>query len=749
MPIPPRCRCLSGDFLMRIVPHTWIGPILAIVLGYLVVSPASAQDAQGNDGIFVTVHNPITMAQIDKIISEVEGSRNTRKNVKKVIFDFNPEGRDAATDKYGPCYDLAKYIRKLAANGVTPIAFVHGKTTLHTVLPVIACEDVIMSSGALLGEVWSKDLQVPKAERDYYEQTAGLARAGAVAKMIDKDVKLVSALNGTAPIYVDIRKVEGPGKDKAYDEVRVIDKTPLSMSAGVELYSTEQARRFSLCKLQAESRAEVRTHYQLSAESERGDILRGKAMKPVKIVLEGPINISLREKMRRQIEVAKSRKENTFFFVIETTAIGDQGQRAALDMAEEIVKLGRDEQNPAITVAYVPGKAADLAIFIAFACQKIVMYQGPDPQSEAVLGEFDTLLAGQNGRRVNAEFMRRDLEGIAEKTGRDNKVIIEGLFDKSLVIVRARNDKTSERLLMSENDLKARAKLDDGWVREGIVKPDGSFLKLNASKAKDLKLAETVKNNNIEEVYALVGVEAKDVRSSAPSWLDDFASFLRQPHISILLVIVGISGLVLELKAPGLILPGVVAAICFVLFFWAQTQLGGQLIYLAIMLFLLGLALLGIEIFLLPGFGVAGVSGILLILAGLVLAGLDKAPESSSDWADLVKQMLRYGLTMAGAGVLAFILSRFLPHIPYANRLMLVPPEDQVDAESASALPGVDLATSLLGQVGRTESMLRPSGLAKIGDLYVDVVTEGDFIPAGTSIQVVEVERTRIVVKRV
>jgi membrane-bound serine protease (ClpP class) len=207
---------------------------------------------------------------------------------------------------------------------------------------------------------------------------------------------------------------------------------------------------------------------------------------------------------------------------------------------------------------------------------------------------------------------------------------------------------------------------------------------------------------------------------------------------------------VLELKAPGLVIPGVIAAVCFILFFWAQTQLGGQLIYLAIMLFLLGLALLGVEIFLIPGFGVTGVCGILLILSGLVLAGLDKAPESSSDWVDLVGRMLRYGLTMAGAVILAFMLSRFLPSIPYANRLMLRPPEERADLEAEpSPLPGVDVAVSLLGQVGMTTSMLRPSGTAKFGDRYIDVVTEGDFIAPGTSIQVVEVEGTRIVVKKV
>ncbi len=328
-----------------------------------------------------------------------------------------------------------------------------------------------------------------------------------------------------------------------------------------------------------------------------------------------------------------------------------------------------------------------------------------------------------------------------------SKLIVDGLFDKNLVIIRAVNDKTSDHALMDEADLKGPGNKD--WRREGVVKEKGVRLKLTASKAKDLKIAKTIDNKDISEVYALYGVDAKDVRSSEPSWLDDFAAFLRQTHVSILLVVIGIAGLVLELKAPGLIVPGVIAAICFVLFFWAQTQLGGQLIYLAIMLFLLGIALLGIEIFLLPGFGVAGVSGILLVLAGLVLAGLDKAPESTEDWVALIGKMLRYGLTMAGAVVLAFILSRYLPKIPYANRLMLVPPEDKQEGDESSPLPGVDIAVSMLGQVGTATSMLRPAGMAKFGDRYVDVVTEGDFIPPGTPIQVVEVEGTRVVVKRI
>jgi membrane-bound serine protease (ClpP class) len=721
------------------VTLNWIRLAPAALLALFLALPASAQEKRQADGVFVTVQNPINEGQITRIKAEVDGARNQpNRDIKKVVFDFNPEGKEAATEAFGPCYELAKYIRSLTANGIMPIAFVHGKTTRHTVLPVIACEQLVMSSSGQIGEVWSKDRPVDQSEQHIYQDFAGINRSGPVMKMIDKEVRLVPARYKTARIFVDARKLDS--KDPAFAEVqRAGDQIP--MGAGVELYNVEPAQRYGLCQHQLDSREEVKDWFQLSAASTSGDPLGGKVMKPVRIMVEGAINTALREKLRRQIESAKAREENTFFFVIETTSGGDPG--VARSIADDLISLGKDQDYRARTIAFIPGKVPDLGVFLAFACQEIVMYEGPAPDGQAVIGDFESMLGGVNGKRVNDEFIRRNLEAVAEQTGQ-SKLIVDGMFEKNLTIVRARNDKTGDRLIMSDADRKAQ-----GWIQEGVIKEPGAYLKLNASKAKDLKIAKTIGNKDIAEVYALYGVEAKDVRSSEPSWLDDFAAFLRQTHVSILLVVIGIAGLVLELKAPGLIVPGVVAAICFVLFFWAQTQLGGQLIYLAIMLFLLGLALLGIEIFLLPGFGVAGVSGILLILAGLVLAGIDKAPESTEDWMALVGKMLKYGLIMAGSVVLAFILSRYLPKIPYANRLMLIPPEDKPEGDEFSGMPGADAAVSLLGQVGTATSMLRPAGMAKFGDRFIDVVTEGDFIHPGTPIQVIEVEGSRIVVKHV
>ena len=716
------------------------------VVAALVGSPARAQDPK-EDGVFVTVPNPITEGAINAQIKPViDAARNDRsRNVKKVVFDFNPDGKDAATDSYGQAYVLADYIRNLRDNGLTPIAFVHGKVTRHTVLPVIACEDLVMAGGSQIGEVAAGGRSIPKREQDTYAEFAGIVRAGPVMRMIDKDVRLVQARYRGAMIYVDQRKLES--KDPAYADVTPAgNANPLPLPAGVGLYDVERARQLNLCKIQLDSRAEVVEQYGLSSASLRADPLGGKSVKPVLIKIEGTIDTALRERVRRQVETAKAREENTFFFQIETNPNGDPA--AARGLADDLLALGKDPAYSARTIAFVPGEAPDVALFLALACQELVMYRGSG--AEAVVGDFSALVnqpPNQPRRVANPNFVRDNLHDLVEKTGHP-KILIDGMFDKNLVIVRARNNANGERRLMSEAELQAQA--DKNWAREpGSVKEKGALLKLTATTAKNLRLAKTVDNKDVNEVYALYGVEADKVRVGEPSWLDEFASFLRRTPVSILLVIVGIAGLVLELKAPGLVVPGVIAAVCFILFFWAQTQLGGQLIYLAIMLFLLGLALVGVEIFLVPGFGVTGVSGILLILSGLVLAGLDKAPESASDWVALVYQLLQYGLTMAGAAVLAFLVARYLPKIPYANRLMLIPPEDKAEADDEPVLPGVEAAASLLGQVGTTTSMLRPSGMAKFGDRYIDVVTEGDFLPPGTPVQVVEVEGTRIVVKKV
>src|SRR5205823_13524961 len=121
------------------------------------------------------------------------------------------------------------------------------------------------------------------------------------------------------------------------------------------------------------------------------------------------------------------------------------------------------------------------------------------------------------------------------------------------------------------------------------------------------------------------------------------ANSLGDPAVAIILVIVGISCLILELKMPGVGVPGVIAALCFVLFFWSQSQMNGQITLLAVLLFLLGLVLIAIEVFLIPGFGVTGVSGLILVLCGLGLATVEHMPQTRSEWASFGGTITTFG----------------------------------------------------------------------------------------------------------
>ncbi len=405
-----------------------------------------------------------------------------------------------------------------------------------------------------------------------------------------------------------------------------------------------------------------------------------------------------------------------------------------------------------MTVAYIPFNAGDAATFIALGCNEIVMTQS------ARLGDFTGFMnppqerGGPPPPPVEIAPVRDALVQLAEEQNYSS-TLIRGLFDEQLEIVRAKRLKgaVNERRFLTPDELKEKD--GDGqlvWVAEDTVKHGGQVLIINGSNATSLGFARHIidKPDDVNELYRFYGVEAKDVREAGPDWLDRFAVFLADPFVATFLVLVGISCLLLELKMPGASLPGIVAAVCFVLFFWSQSQMNGQFTLLAVLLFLLGILLLGLEIFVIPGFGIFGMSGIALILFGLALATVERMPQSSSEWSDLSRTLVSFGMALVGAIVVAFTLTRYLPNIPIANRLMLPSPDEDNHLDPHQAAAAAE-ALALLGAIGTSATMLRPAGMAQFGERFLDVVTEGGFVPAGAQVRVIEIEGNRVVVKEV
>jgi membrane-bound ClpP family serine protease len=335
------------------------------------------------------------------------------------------------------------------------------------------------------------------------------------------------------------------------------------------------------------------------------------------------------------------------------------------------------------------------------------------------------------------------------------------MMDRRLTIYSVKSRTGPEWRLITQEELdhdiqEAQKGGERKWGQERLVKKggeEGTLLTLRASDdekddAQKLGIARHVVGD-LRELYAAYGVPPEQVRVAGPDWLDELAAFLRSSTVSVFLVMLGITCLILELKLPGVGLPGVVAALCFVLFFWAHSQLAGQITMLAVLLFVLGLILLGLEIFVLPGFGVVGLSGAVLLVVSLALVTLEKKPETTEEWISFGTNVATFAASAVGAVVAALVLAWYLPNIPYVNRLILKPEAEQAEVEEAAPEAIQPELAALLGAIGVAATPLRPAGKAQFGEDFVDVVAEGSYVQPGTRVQVIEIEGNRVVVKEV
>ena len=239
---------------------------------------------------------------------------------------------------------------------------------------------------------------------------------------------------------------------------------------------------------------------------------------------------------------------------------------------------------------------------------------------------------------------------------------------------------------------------------------------------------------------------AESSRAPQRQWLDRVAEFFRVPIVNVALITLGLIGLIFEFKYPGSTFPGAVAAICFVLFFWAFSFIG-EFTLLAILLFLLGLVFLGLEVFVVPGLGFCGVGGTGLMFVGLILVTLDHWPNDQEDWTNLGSTFGSFAIAMALALGGALVLTWSLPSLPFFNRMVLAPPDEEEPSAHPSVLSSSG-AVQLLGAIGIAVTPLRPSGKAQFGEQFLDVVAE-DYVAPGGRVRVIEIEGNRIAVKEI
>jgi membrane-bound ClpP family serine protease len=382
------------------------------------------------------------------------------------------------------------------------------------------------------------------------------------------------------------------------------------------------------------------------------------------------------------------------------------------------------------TVAFIKRRALADAALAALACDDLVMVE------EAVLGgPGDYQMSRGELQDLNAP-----LQAIAAAKGRDWS-LLAAMVDSDLIVYRCAREGDGEIRYFCQQELDEREDRES-WRRGAEVdSQDG----VRARKAEELKLARYVVSSFDEFLQAYhLEDELQVVETSHV--VETIERLAAQPWFSRTLLFIAFFALISEASAPGLGVPGFISGLCFMLFFWCQF-LNGATGWLEALLFLGGLTAVALEIFVIPGLGVFGIGGTLMILTSIVLASQTFViPRNPYQFGQLPGSL--FSVVVAAGGVVAALtlMRRFLPDAPVFNRMMLKPPEDEELEERSEREAIVDFR-HLLNKRGVTITQLTPSGKASFGDERVDVISEGELVPRGAAVYVAEVRGNHVLVK--
>ena len=411
------------------------------------------------------------------------------------------------------------------------------------------------------------------------------------------------------------------------------------------------------------------------------------------IEIDGTIDLGLAPFLARTIREAADAKAAAVLLDINT--LGGRVD-AALAMRDALIA------SPVRTIAFVDPRAISAGALIALASETIVIADG------GTIGAAMPVTGGmgppQAADEKSVSYLRKEFSATAERRGRPAR-FAEAMVDADVEI-------------------------------PGVV-AKGKLLTLSTREALQHDVVEHQANSR-ETALAAAGLPDAELRIVTATWAEGLVRGLTHPVVSSILMSVGLLGLLVELRTPGFAIPGTVGLLALGAFFWGQwlVNLAG---WEELLLVAGGVILIGLEVLVIPGFGVAGLAGIAALVAGLGLMLVG----AGATVAVVVVALGQQALALIVAVAAALLLLRLLPRLPFGRKLILEADMDAADG-FASAPPEDRL---LLGRSGRTLSALRPAGVAEIDGHRVDVVSEGNYVPAGTPIDVTRVDGNRIVVR--
>ncbi|HQO09652.1 MAG TPA: NfeD family protein [Clostridiales bacterium] len=412
------------------------------------------------------------------------------------------------------------------------------------------------------------------------------------------------------------------------------------------------------------------------------------AEKATLIKVEGMIDNGVSFYIERGIETAVDNNSDMIIFEINT--MGGRVDSAA-KIKDAILN------SPIQTIAYVNKRAISAGALIALSCKKIIMADGSSMGAATVVDQ-----EGEKQSEKAQSYFRSEIASTAEINGRNKDI--------------------------------ARAMVDEDFFVPGLNEK-GKLVTLTSNEALQYNMCDTVVHTD-EQLYSYLGISSSDVSGITISAAERVVRFLTNPIIASLLMTLAFLGLIFEIKTAGWGVGGTVGIIALVLFFGSHYIID-MADYIELIVFLTGLVLLGIELVIIPGFGVTGILGILAILASFFMTLIGDNPTGND--------LMNAGAAISSSFIMSligiFFMVKYLPGSKFLDFIII-----RNQSEKAAGVSDTKFYKDLVGKTGKVTADLKLTGKIEIeGEVY-QAISKTDMIPAGDTVRVEKVEGNKIIV---
>ena len=445
------------------------------------------------------------------------------------------------------------------------------------------------------------------------------------------------------------------------------------------------------------------------------------------VPIAGTIDLGLPPFIERSINEAERDSASAIVFEINTFG-------GRVDAATQIKDAILDSKVP--TIAFINKRAISAGALISLSCERIYMTGG------ATIGATTAVdMQGNKASEKVISYMREEMASTAEKRGR-NKIIARGMVDEELEFPT----KTISEFVKNNEEIDTvKTKVyylvieGDSLIVDDIEgRKQGNLITLTTEQSLKYNIADATMDN-FDAVLDSLGYSTFSVQKTTENWSENFVRFLTNPVVASLLTTFGFLGILFELQSPGWGIPGSIGLIC--LFLSLSASYIAELATMSdLLVVLLGIFFLLLEFFVLPGFGIAGVSGIMFILWGLYLLLLPDIPVGEEVLSQASNGLI---IGIVGGLVGLILLFRVMTKTKFWRDLTTTGVQTKDEGSVASF--GRE---NLVGEEAITETDLHPSGWITVKDERIFALSQGSFIDKDVIVLILSVDGNRVVVRK-